>query len=486
MSPSASDTAAPRSSVLNKEYLKSLMPAVGKISEQDLLNTPLLVFQLLCILIVEVGRLYKCVGELNARLRQNSTNSNKSPSSDPPGQGKKKTKKTANEKKERKKRQGHQQKLMEPTEKRDIQPDKCTCGCTRFEELRPYYTHQVIELPPIAMRVIHFVLYRGRCAECGKVGKGYVPPEHSSGFGPRLCALIAELGGIDGNSRETVQTFCSSVLKFHISRGAIQKVIDRASAAIKPHYEAIQEKARSQKINHIDETCWKHSGALHWLWVMASPVVAFFMVLPQRSREAFEALIGSWEGILVSDGYAVYQKWVNQRQTCLAHLIRRARGLSERENPSDARCGEWGMKELQRLCKMGKDPPAAGEFRTCFARICRLIDLYGEADSEAGKFARHLEKEFASLFTFLLEEGVEPTNNTAERMLRFGVLWRKRSQGTKAKKGARWVERILSLRHTCRLQGKSTYDVLVDALTSYFEDTPPDLEWIKQAGEPTP
>ncbi len=87
MSPSASDIAAPRSSVLNKEYLKSLMPAVGKISEQDLLNTPLLVFQLLCILIVEVGRLYKCVGELNARLRQNSTNSNKSPSSDPPGQG---------------------------------------------------------------------------------------------------------------------------------------------------------------------------------------------------------------------------------------------------------------------------------------------------------------------------------------------------------------------------------------------------------------
>ncbi len=79
------------------------MPAVGKISEQDLLNTPLLVFQLLCILIVEVGRLYKCVSELNARLRQNSTNSNKSPSSDPPRQGKKKNKKTANEKKERKK-----------------------------------------------------------------------------------------------------------------------------------------------------------------------------------------------------------------------------------------------------------------------------------------------------------------------------------------------------------------------------------------------
>jgi len=131
---------------------------------------------------------------------------------------------------------------------------------------------------------------------------------------------------------------------------------------------------------------------------------------------------------------------------------------------------------------MGKDPPSLGKWRAFYARFCRLIALYRDHDSDAGKFVRHLEKEFSSLFTFLIEEGVEPTNNTAERMLRFGVLWRKRSQGTKAEKGNRWVERILSLRQTCRLQNKSTYEVLVDALTSYFNDEPPDLEWIRRAG----
>ena len=86
-----------------------------------------------------------------------------------------------------------------------------------------------------------------------------------------------------------------------------------------------------------------------------------------------------------------------------------------------------------------------------------------------------------SLFTFLLEEDVEPTNNFAERMIRFAVLWRKRSQGTNSEKGNRWVERILSLRQTCRLQGKSTFDTLVDAMDSYFKDQEPDLEWIRQA-----
>ncbi len=167
------------------------------------------------------------------------------------------------------------------------------------------------------MTVIHFILYRGTCTACGKVAKGYVPDEYSMGFGARFSALVAEIGGIDGNSRETIQTFCSSVLNIHISRGAIQKIIDRAFRAIKPHYEAIRDKARSRAVNHLDETTWKKNGKLHWLWVMASTTVAFFMVHTNRSQAAFDELIGAWEGILVSDGYRIYQKWVKQRQTCL-------------------------------------------------------------------------------------------------------------------------------------------------------------------------
>jgi transposase len=455
------------------------LPKDVQVTEKDLANTPPAVLKLLFAMAEEIARLNKRIEELEAKLAENSSNSNKPPSSNSPYKENTLKKKT---KAKRKKRKGHRQQLMDPTETRKIFPSICSCGCTTFKDIEPYYTHQHIELPEIVLTVIHFILHRGTCAACGKVSKGYVPNEYSPGFGARFSALVAELGGIDGNSRETIQTFCSSVLKVHVSRGVIQKIIDRASEAIKPHYGAIRDKARSQDVNHLDETTWKKNGKLHWLWVMANTTIAFFMVHPHRSQEAFDELIGTWQGILISDGYRIYQKWFHQRQTCLAHLIRRAKGLSERKDPELAGCGKWGRAELRRLCKMAKDPPTEAEWRTFYARLCRFIALYRDSDSDAGKFVRHLESEMDSLFTFLVEEGVDPTNNFAERMIRFAVLWRKRSYGTKSDKGNRWVERILSLRQTCRLQGKSTFEVLVDAMTCYFKDQEPDLEWIRLAG----
>jgi transposase len=278
-----------------------------------------------------------------------------------------------------------------------------------------------------------------------------------------------------------VRTFCTSVLEVTISLGAIQKVIDRASEAIKPHYEAIRDKARASRVNHLDETPWHNGGKLNWLWVMANTSVAFFMIHNTRSKEAFESLIGMWSGIMVSDNYAVYRKWVNLRQTCLSHLIRKARALAQRTNPELAAFGTWTEKELQRLVKMAKAPPTLGEWRAFYARLCRLIALYRDSESEAGTFARTLEATMDNLFVFLVEEGVEPTNNFGERIIRFAVLWRRRSQGTKSDKGNRWVERIISLRQTCRLQMRSSFGVLVDALDSYFKERQPDLAWIQQA-----
>ena len=458
---------------------KSILPEGLEITEEDLANTPPNVLKLLLYLLEKVTQQEKRIEELEAKLGLDSSNSNKPPSSDPPY--KEKELKGGKPKKRSKGRKGHRQKFMPPTEIREIQPSPCSCGCSRFNNLIPYYTHQHIELPEIVMTVIHFILYRGECDKCGKVSKGYVPNEFNTGFGARFSALVAEVGGIDGNSRETIRTFCSSVLGIHISIGGIQKIIDRASAAIKPHYESIGNKARDQDVNHLDETTWKNGGKFNWLWVMTSTAVAFFMVHPNRSQAAFDELTGAWEGILVSDGYRLYQNWINMRQTCLAHLIRRAQGLSERRDPELAKCGKWATAELQRLCKMAKDPPTKGEWSSFYARLCRLISLYRDSGSDAGRFVRHIENEMDSLFTFLLEENVEPTNNFAERMIRFAVLWRKRSQGTNSEKGNRWVERILSLRQTCRLQGKSTFETLVDAMDSYFKDQEPDLEWIRQA-----
>jgi hypothetical protein len=231
------------------------------------------------------------------------------------------------------------------------------CGNTTFAGTSPYYTHQVIELPPIAMEVTHWVLHEGWCQACGRWRQAHVPAEQASGYGPRFSALLGELAGTYGNGRRMVQTFCASVLQVPISLGAIQKVLDRVTQAIDPYYAVMAQQARQASVNYIDETPWYCLHTLEWLWVMASERVAFYMIHPRRSKEAFAALIDAWEGILVSDGYGVYQHWVEARQTCVAHLIRSARGLAARAHPDLAACGTWALAELQRLCHMAKAPP---------------------------------------------------------------------------------------------------------------------------------
>jgi transposase len=346
----------------------------------------------------------------------------------------------------------------------------------------PYYTHQVLELPPIRIDVTHWVLYQGWCGDCGRWTKAQVPAEHAMGYGPRFSALMGELAGTYGNGRRMVQTFCASVLQVPITLGAIQKVLDRVAQAIEPHYTAIATQARHTPVNYIDETPWFLTHTLQWLWVMVSDRVAFYMIHPRRSKEAFAALIDDWAGLLVSDGYGVYQTWVAHRQTCLAHLIRTARSLAERQQAELAACGTWALAELQRLCHMATAPPTGGEWRAWYARLCKLIDQYHDRHDDAGRFTRRLLREMDALWVFLVHCGVDTTNNRAERALRFGVLWRKRSLGTASAKGNRWVERILSLKETCRLQARSTYNVLVDAVARFFHGQQPDLSWINTGG----
>jgi transposase len=447
---------------------------------QDWAQTPLAVQAYVHTLRNEVAQLHDRVEILEARLTQNSTTSSRPPSSDSPYKKPRLHTTTATPRKAGGKpgHPGHRQVLLPPTTVREVRPERCACGNTTLTLVRPYYTHQVLELPPIALDVTHWVLHQGWCPECGRWNKAPVPTEHTTGYGPRFSALMGEVAGTYGNGRRMVQTFCASVLRVPISLGAIQKVLDRVTQAIDPYYVAIATQARQSSVNYIDETSWFCMHTLHWLWVMASDRVAFYMIHPRRSKEAFAALIDDWAGILVSDGYGVYQNWVQARQTCLAHLIRTARSLAERQNAELAACGAWVLAELQRLCHMATAPPTGGEWRAWYARLCRWIDQYHDRADEAGRFARRLLREMDSLWVFLAQHGVEPTNNRAERALRCGVLWRKRSLGTASEKGNRWVERILSLRETCRLHARATYTLLVEAMTSLFHGQPPDLSWI--------
>jgi transposase len=415
---------------------------------------------------------------LEARLQQCSRNSDRPPSSDPPYEKRTARADTLGRPGAKPGHAGHRPALWPPAEVLAVKPKACPCGQREFPETLPYYTHQVLELPEIQMHVTHVVLHEACCPQCGRLLKAPVPEAHRYGYGPRLTALIGELSGPQRSSRSTVQAFCASVLGVPISRGAIQRAVDRVSAAITPHYEAIGAKARGARVNYIDETAWYQHGVLAWLWVLVNPTAAFFKVQASRNKAAFEALVERWAGILVSDGYGVYRQWMHQRQTCLAHLVRRARGLSERKESEIAWFGSRAMAELQRLMHWATAPPTSGEVQMWYARMVHLLTRHSHRQDEVGKFARTLEREMRALWTFVVEEGVEPTNNRAERALRFAVVWRKLMQGTYNAKGDRWVERILSVRETCRLRSIPTFPILVEAVTCFFNGRHPDVSWI--------
>jgi len=271
---------------------------------------------------------------------------------------------------------------------------------------------------------------------------------------------------------------CQSVLGFSISTGAIQNVIDRVSTALKSAYDRIGQVVRIQPVNHVDETSWRQGGKLKWLWTMVNKDLAYYMVHNNRSKEAFIELVDDWKGILVSDNYRLYTGWINLRQSCLAHYIRQAEDLSEREDESISRFGGNILKELRLLCHWAKAPPSEKQWTQFYSRLILLLFLFENANDDAGKLARLLLRELDSLWVFLEHEGVEPTNNRAERALRFGVLWRKRSYGTQSEKGNRWVERILSLKETCRIRSMPSFPILVDLITCNFKEQQPDLGWI--------
>ncbi|MCF7886662.1 MAG: transposase [Candidatus Marinimicrobia bacterium] len=187
-----------------------------------------------------------------------------------------------------------------------------------------------------------------------------------------------------------------------ISASAAQNIVDRISESIVPHYECFCDKAWEAKVNNIDETSLKLDGIL---WVMANISVVFLMVHSNSTKEAFKELVGPWMGILVSDNYGVYQKWVGGRQKCLVHLIRAAQGLAEHTKAEIARCGRWAKAKLQRLIKMANALPSKVEWQAFYTRLRHLIVIYQDRKDKAGTYVRSLSNEIESLWFYLDAHG---------------------------------------------------------------------------------
>ena len=467
-----------------------------------------------------IAALKETVNELLRKLNTNSTNSGIPPSQDPfrargsadkkplepepepkPGDkagdteatqeqdGNSDSKPASAENKKRKQggqkgHPGHQQEMLQPDEVIEVHPEGCTCGCKDIIDQTAYHTRQQFDVQ-ILIKVIHAILYEGRCANCGKMVKAQTPAEFSTGYGPTLTSFVGGLIAYTGCTRRQAKELLANSGFFRtkdgkdlpLSTGAVQSLIDRCSKALEPVHDIIGQIARLAPFNHIDETSWPMFGPKgvykYWLWTMASPHVIYLSIHRHRSKEAFLEFIGDWYGFLISDDYALYRSWPPEmRQSCLAHLLRHARKLKEDPDPDIAGGGNDFYTEIDRLMEMQSGIRDEKAYKGWVMRVKRLINKYVKLSNRLGSFALRLDETFDSLSTFLRVPEVEPTNNRAERSLRAAVTRRKISFGSTSEKGMRWIERAYSVLMTCRLHKLSFFDVLREGVNHVLKGTP--------------
>ena len=439
------------------------------------------------------------IAGLEERLNTNSTNSSKPPSSDGPAV-KRRPPVPATGKK-RGGQPGHRRvvrPLVPPERLRETvacKPTQCRgCGHVLHGDDPEPYRHQVAELPPILPQVDEYQLHRLSCSRCGKHTRAALPPGVPTGaFGPRLRAVLAVLVGGYRLGKRPVKRLVSDLLGLSISIGSIARLERRCTAELRAAVEELREYVRAADSGHIDETSWWQGRLKAWLWGAVTDAATVFRVAATRGAEVAKEMLGTAANkVVVSDRLKSYL-WIKRRQFCWAHLNRDFQAMVDRKGGSaevgrrllshSERLFDWWHKVRDGTMARSTLKSKVAVMRHSFADDLRLGLECGH--SKTAGTCRELLAGLTHLFTFTRVEGVEPTNNDAERALRHAVIYRKTSGGTDSESGSRFVECILSVVATCRQQNINVLDYLTRSFQSHLDGTPiPSLLTRKTANQP--
>jgi transposase len=431
----------------------------------------------------ENASLQRCVRELEARLGQTSSNSSRPPSSDPPHLPPKR--RAVPSVRKRGGQSGHRGsfRALLPVEQVDaivvVVPEQCRHCQQPFPDTAArrrgrVWRHQVVELRPLAVQVTEYQMTVRRCPTCGKRTRAELPagvPRRP--FGTRLTAVIALLSGRYRLSRREVRQLLQDLWQVRVSLGGVARQEQAQSAALAPVLEEARVAVQQTAVVNMDETGWREEQRRAWLWTVVTAKLTVFLIDRSRGGAVVEALLGpAFTGVVGSDRWSAYSRLPAERRAlCQAHLKRHFQGLVDRGGEAEP-IGRWGLAEIERLFALWHRFRAREfdrqEFRRRLiplqARLGRLLRR-GQAspNRKAAALCRELSKWWPALWTFARVEGVEPTNNGAERALRPAVLWRKGSFGSNSDAGSRFAERLLTVVATCRQQGRGLLDFLVAA-----------------------
>jgi transposase len=438
----------------------------------------------------QLRHLHQQLAETTAQLNTNSSNSSLPPSSDrfhgkrrpppPPDQPRKK----------RGAQPGHRrhQRLLVPSAQvqRTIPcvPTACRrCGQPLRGTDPVPLRHQVAELPVVVPDVVEYQLHRLRCPCCHTSTCGTLPAEVQGHFGTRLQATLALLAGQYRLGLRPVVALAADLWGLGISPGMVSKLRQRTAEALLLPYVQVALYVQSQNVN-IDETHWREDKKPVYLWAVLTPWAGLFRIAKGRTAQIAEELLGKqYAGVATCDRLKSYW-WIKRLQWCWAHLRRDFQAMIDRGRPGKA-IGERLLEQSNRLFhlwhQLGEGQLSRSQFQEAIQPVREAVRraLQAGKKSRCSKTAgtcQELLKHQERLWTFVEVEGVQPTNNEAERAERHGVLWRKTSGGTDSRQGSRFVERILTVVDTCRRQGKKVLDYLSASIQAWRQNrAPPDL-----------
>ena len=327
-------------------------------------------------------------------------------------------------------------------------------------------------------------LHRLRCPACAAETRAELPAGDSgSAFGPRLQASVATLAVRNRVSRRDTVELMSDLFGADLSTGAVDAIVQRAGEALARPHAQLHDHIRSASAVNVDETGWRLRGGKRTLWAALTATEAVFRIAPDRHQREAQALLGEhFAGVACTDRWWAYNYLApERRQLCWSHLVRDFTAHSE-GLAAQKQFGEAGLAITRRVFAAWDEFRDSGDRASLLDQIeptrQELRTLLEQAARKSTKtkyhrlFATNLLKHWPALWTFAGADGVEPTNNHAERGLRGAVIYRKLSLGSQSEQGERTIERLLSASLTCRLQGRSLFAYLTDVLSANIRGDP--------------
>jgi transposase len=418
--------------------------------------------------------------ELRARLAQNSSNSSKPPSSDPPSAPLRRSREPSG--KPRGGQPGHKKhdRTLLPPERvlavQDLKPEACRrCGGALSGVDAEPHRHQVIDVPKVLAMAVEYRQHSLRCDRCCITTQAELPAGvPATMIGPRLQAMVAVMSGAFRMSKRMIEEMLEDFFSVQVSLGTIANTERRTSDALADPFTEAAEAVRADPVVHADETGWRERLKKAWLWVAATPTVAVFLIRRSRGGDVARELLGAnFGGTLVSDRWCGYA-WVDaaRRQLCWAHLKRHFKAFED-YGPHARRIGKALQRATRKLFhevhRVRDGTIQHGTFRNNVRPLQRRIEsLLGRGAACPSKKVAGMCREILelrpALWTFLWRPCVDPTNNHGERVLRHAVVWRKSSGGTDTETGSRFVERVLTVVQTLRLQRRHVLEYMVAAV----------------------